>query len=171
MIELTEELIEQSKGEFGFTQPQDRIAHSVLGKNWQKRLKGRLVEETWWEKFCRMGKIGYPLNPPNKGAAKKLKRASRKKRKLRKVARKPGDEFYISEEWRQLRYRVLKNNEGKCMACGRSYKEHGVVIHVDHIKPRSKYPSLQLVYENLQLLCEDCNIGKSNKDETDWRAK
>ena len=55
------------------------------------------------------------------------------------------------------------------MCCGRSRKDHGVVIHVDHIKPRSKYPHLALVFENMQILCEDCNLGKSNVDATDWR--
>jgi len=47
---------------------------------------------------------------------------------------------------------------------------HGIVIHVDHIKPRSRYPELSLEIENLQVLCEDCNMGKSNVFETDWRV-
>ena len=55
------------------------------------------------------------------------------------------------------------------MCCGRSKKEHGVVIHVDHIKPRSKFPELALEFDNLQILCDDCNIGKCNKYEDDWR--
>jgi hypothetical protein len=42
-------------------------------------------------------------------------------------------------------------------------------MHVDHIKPRSKYPDLELSRQNLQVLCEDCNLGKSNKYEDDWR--
>jgi 5-methylcytosine-specific restriction endonuclease McrA len=40
---------------------------------------------------------------------------------------------------------------------------------VDHIKPRSTHPKLALAFDNLQLLCEDCNIGKSNKCDIDWR--
>jgi 5-methylcytosine-specific restriction endonuclease McrA len=28
---------------------------------------------------------------------------------------------------------------------------------------------LALEITNLQVLCADCNIGKSNTDETDWR--
>ena len=51
------------------------------------------------------------------------------------------------------------------MVCGSTER-----IHVDHIKPRSKYPELELDINNLQVLCEDCNIGKSNIDETDWRT-
>lgn len=42
---------------------------------------------------------------------------------------------------------------------------------MDHIKPRSKYPHLELVFNNLQILCKNCNQGKSNIDETDWRPR
>ena len=79
------------------------------------------------------------------------------------------NDFYESKPWRALRVRVLEKHGGCCMLCGRSYREHKVVIHVDHIKPRSKYPHLELEYNNLQILCADCNIGKGNKYETDWR--
>ena len=56
------------------------------------------------------------------------------------------------------------------MMCGRSPKTHrGVVANVDHIKPRSKYPELSLVFDNLQVLCGACNKGKGNKYQTDYR--
>jgi 5-methylcytosine-specific restriction endonuclease McrA len=42
-------------------------------------------------------------------------------------------------------------------------------MHVDHIKPKSRYPHLALKFDNLQVLCETCNIEKSNIDETDYR--
>ncbi|WP_106598587.1 HNH endonuclease [Dyadobacter jiangsuensis] len=42
-------------------------------------------------------------------------------------------------------------------------------MHVDHIKPRSKFPRLELDINNLQILCQYCNIGKSNLYEDDWR--
>ena len=42
-------------------------------------------------------------------------------------------------------------------------------MHVDHIKPRSLYPDLELEFENLQVLCKYCNLEKSNKDEIDYR--
>lgn len=76
--------------------------------------------------------------------------------------------FYASDEWRTLRYEVLRERGGSCELCGRNRREHGVTIHVDHIKPRSKFPELQLVRTNLQVLCEDCNLGKSNTDSIDW---
>ena len=101
----------------------------------------------------------------------KFKNAKKQKHSKGKSGSKLNNNlFYASDEWRRLRYRVIRNNDGCCCACGRSKKNHGIVIHVDHIKPRSKYPSLELTYENMQILCEDCNMGKSNIDETDWRS-
>ena len=67
--------------------------------------------------------------------------------------------FYATDEWRKLRWRVLSVSNGKCTMCGRN-SSHGIVLHVDHIKPRSKYPDLELEIDNLQVLCEDCNLGK-----------
>lgn len=79
-----------------------------------------------------------------------------------------GPDFYSSREWLQLRYQVLKFHGACCQACGKS-RVDGAVIHVDHIKPRSKFPELALSLSNLQVLCGECNLGKSNIDNTDWR--
>lgn len=76
-----------------------------------------------------------------------------------------GSEFYMTKEWRQLRYSVLVKYGKICMCCG---SKDGY-LHVDHIKPRSKFPELELEFSNLQVLCESCNVGKSNQDQTDWR--
>ena len=48
---------------------------------------------------------------------------------------------------------------------------HGVRVHVDHIKPRRLFPSLALVESNLQVLCEVCNHGKGNWDQTRWAGR
>ena len=91
-----------------------------------------------------------------------------KKRKKRKMVASASGDFYRTREWVELRYRVLKAANGKCECCGAS-ASNGVSLHVDHIKPRSLYPELALEFSNMQVLCEPCNMGKSNKDETDWR--
>lgn len=78
------------------------------------------------------------------------------------------DKFYKSAVWRTLRYAALKNSDGRCGCCGAS-AGHGVQLHVDHIIPRYKGPSLALDIENLQVLCDDCNIGKGAWDDTNWR--
>ena len=84
-----------------------------------------------------------------------------------KKIKKKNDNFYMCREWRELRYRALLLHGRKCMCCGAAPPY--VTLHVDHIKPRSKHPELQLDISNLQVLCEDCNLGKSNKDKTDFR--
>ena len=79
-----------------------------------------------------------------------------------------GGCFYKSQEWFELRYRVLTRYSAKCMLCNAT-REDGVRIHVDHIKPISKFPERALDFTNLQILCEACNKGKSYKFDNDWR--
>jgi len=80
-----------------------------------------------------------------------------------------SEDFYRSPAWRALRYRVLVAHGNACQCCGASPRK-GFPLHVDHIKPRSKYPDLALEFDNLQVLCPDCNLGKSAWDDTDWRG-
>jgi len=79
-----------------------------------------------------------------------------------------SEEFYGSKVWKETRYIVLQKAEGKCHLCGARASD-GVQLHVDHIIPRSKAPNKELDFDNLQVLCEDCNFGKSNIDDTDWK--
>lgn len=85
------------------------------------------------------------------------------------ISNLPSDKFYATPEWSRLRYSVLVDRGNSCECCGRSPK-NGVVIHVDHVKPRSIFPEYALSKENLQVLCDQCNIAKSNTDQTDWRT-
>lgn len=66
-------------------------------------------------------------------------------------------DFYNSVKWKSLRAKVFSIHGNRCQCCGRGPKD-GIFLHVDHIKPRSKYPELELDINNLQILCEDCNI-------------
>ena len=81
----------------------------------------------------------------------------------------PDKGFYMCKAWRELRYKALKKHGAKCQCCGATPESSGKPMHVDHVKPRSKFPNLELVLSNLQILCEDCNLGKGGWDETDWR--
>jgi hypothetical protein len=76
-------------------------------------------------------------------------------------------EFYNTTEWLQTRYKVLKRDGRVCACCGVSSTT--TTFHVDHIKPRSLFPELELSQDNLQVLCEECNLGKSNLDMTNWK--
>jgi hypothetical protein len=93
----------------------------------------------------------------------KTKRKLARKKKAASLVLTP--KFYETREWQALRYSIIKKYDRKCMVCFRT----GVELHVDHIKPISKYPELALISSNLQVLCRDCNLGKGNKDSIDWR--
>lgn len=83
-----------------------------------------------------------------------------RKSKSKNVIINSTKDFFNSQNWKELRFIVLKEGGYKCVACGVSSQNK--VLHVDHIKPISKYPELALDKSNLQVLCEDCNFGKSN---------
>ena len=86
-----------------------------------------------------------------------------------KTPKSKSKKFLQSWEWRTLRYEVLLEFGRRCMCCGATPDDGITVIHVDHIKPRHKYPELSLVQSNLQILCGVCNQGKGAWDETDFR--
>jgi len=61
----------------------------------------------------------------------------------------------------RLRFHILKRDNFSCRACGASPAlKHGLLLHVDHIKPWSL--GGETIEDNLQTLCETCNLGKSN---------
>jgi len=94
-------------------------------------------------------RVRPPPKPPNN--AKKLR------------------DFYDSWEWKRLSYDTKKARGRKCECCGA--KAPDVRIVTDHIKPIRHHWELRLDVSNLQVLCDDCNMGKGSRDDTDWRLK
>lgn len=78
--------------------------------------------------------------------------------------------FYWSQPWRELRQKILLRDGLACVCCGEG-KSPGKPLHVDHIIPRSIRPDLDMEPSNLQVLCYDCNLGKSAYHSTDFRGK
>lgn len=68
-------------------------------------------------------------------------------------------------KWIKLRNQVFKKYGYKCMKCGYEDKSN----HIDHIKPKSKFPELKFDFDNLQVLCKLCNFEKSNRLIIDYR--
>ena len=61
----------------------------------------------------------------------------------------------------RLRFKVMQRDNFKCCICGKSPATSlGVTLHIDHIKPWSK--GGETTIDNLQTLCSDCNLGKSD---------
>lgn len=82
-----------------------------------------------------------------------------------KPVRLSSIEFYQSNAWLSLRKKVFRKYGKSCMKCGKTK----ACMHVDHIKPRSLFPKLELSFKNLQVLCKECNLEKSNLHFTDYR--
>lgn len=59
----------------------------------------------------------------------------------------------------RTRYEVLKRDKFRCKICGRSETD-GVKLHVDHKISLADGGTDEI--ENLQTLCEECNLGKSS---------
>jgi hypothetical protein len=87
---------------------------------------------------------------------------------MTKEERERRDEFLRSSQWRELRYIVIRRDGARCAACGRTPQRDGICVHVDHIKPISLHWELRANPDNLQVLCADCNVGKSNKFSDSW---
>ena len=61
----------------------------------------------------------------------------------------------------RLRFIVMKRDNFKCKNCGKSpATDQKVILHIDHVSPYSK--GGETIVENLQTLCSECNLGKSN---------
>ncbi len=83
--------------------------------------------------------------------------------KERKLKQDETEIFYRSPEWLKLREMVIEEDGQVCAMCRkRILEKHDVTV--DHIKPRSKYPELALVRNNLHILCRSCNSRKGNRE-------
>ena len=162
ILTLNDSLIKRAKTpRNGYTQKQIDIVKLFTGdkKGGFRRLRKMKMSIMSYLELKRLGAESVSnRNPERKNLTKK-----------QHEYKKQSDKFFKSREWRQLRYDALKLHGRKCQCCGAT--PDCTILHVDHIKPRSKYPELQLSIDNLQVLCEDCNIGKSNLHEDDFRNK
>lgn len=61
-----------------------------------------------------------------------------------------------------LRFQILERDKGRCLQCGRGSAD-GVCLHVDHVIPYSC--GGLTVLNNLQTLCQECNLGKGNRSD------
>ena len=61
----------------------------------------------------------------------------------------------------RLRFKTMARDCFKCCKCGKSpATDPSVILHIDHIIPWSK--GGETIMENLQTLCSECNLGKSD---------
>jgi 5-methylcytosine-specific restriction endonuclease McrA len=60
------------------------------------------------------------------------------------------------------RWQVLQRDNFTCQYCGRSPSKDGVVLEVDHLKPRNGDCRVDAPLNELITACRQCNIGKFN---------
>lgn len=100
--------------------------------------------------------------------------ALKSRRKQPTPSKGRNDDFYKSWDWRELRMQAIKKHGARCQCCGATRTDldgagNPVRIVVDHIRPISRFWELRLDLNNLQILCDECNMGKGAWDQTDWR--
>ncbi len=100
--------------------------------------------------------VDYPLEKWHKEISTNWKE---KMKNLGKPNNKKNGEQKRSPIDSRLRHECFKRDGYKCKECGNTNKES--ILHADHILPVSQGGSDEL--ENLQTLCEECNLAKSNK--------
>jgi hypothetical protein len=126
------------------------------------------VEPPKWrrERIAFISKLLQPGIPPANVIA-----FPKKLNKPKKIGPTEGQikKFYMSWEWKRLSYDIKLQRGRKCECCGAQAPQ--VKIITDHIKPLRHHWHLRLKPENLQVLCDDCNMGKGSRDESDFRAE
>lgn len=90
-----------------------------------------------------------------------------KSKAAKKEQPKDFSTFYDTWEWKKARYEAIKKYGPKCQCCGATRETTRIVV--DHIKPLRFNWDLRTDLNNLQVLCDECNKGKSFHDTTDWR--
>jgi 5-methylcytosine-specific restriction endonuclease McrA len=154
-IEKEREQKQEKKIAVLFPKPQKRTPH-------QRRKETRRAKaERKKQRLALAKQLGLVVQQPKPNATPKLTKVA--------GVDVTTTEFLSTYEWRKTRMVALKKYGARCQCCGAT-PATGAVIHVDHIKPRKLFPSLALDVDNLQVLCHECNHGKGNWDQTDWRT-
>lgn len=167
----------------GFTDQQIRVLGMDPRKEWLNPLIGTYIPDEVWTAFVACGdtlrarnykranrdlsegpkrKFWSDAKPPKDPDSQQMPpHPSRFKQSLPKTAFvEPSlkKELFESEDWKFLRAYALRRDNYTCQHCG----TRNVRLHVDHKIPITVDWSRRLDLLNLQVLCEDCNVGKSN---------
>ena len=123
------------------------------------RIQGKTYVTRWgtWRKalaaFVEWGNAeGQPQGPASEpeGEARDFQQPATKPNRVEADCRevRPG-----------LRFRVFMRDHFRCLACGRSPATHlSIELHTDHIQ--AVVNGGKTVIDNLQTLCQGCNLGK-----------
>jgi hypothetical protein len=85
----------------------------------------------------------------SKYCSDKCTRQSRNQGKATEAAK-----FYHSKAWHVVRTQAFERDNHTCQKCGITEGN----LEGNHIRPRSRFPELALVIENIETLCKFCHI-------------
>ena len=147
LVQFTEKILQQgaslngawSKKQFLALDVEWDNVHCTPFKGWKEKLIGSWVESRQIGEFLRLK--NKHLN------SEKAKNRGAKKRKKRKSMKKAQN----VSQWRQT---CLERDDYTCQKCKKRRRKG---LHVHHIKPKYKFPKLQLVVSNGKSLCRDCH--------------
>lgn len=71
------------------------------------------------------------------------------------------EKYSSGKELHEFRTKLIALAEGRCPICGASFGYSQVTL--DHVLPKSKYPSLAILPVNLVPICLYCNMRKNSK--------
>jgi len=89
-------------------------------------------------------------------------------KEMQKVSEEELKQFYKSPEWKSVRDEVYKTLTHFCPICG---SEKNLVV--DHINPVRYFWEQRLNKDNLQILCNNCNLEKKSvlNWSIEWHVK
>lgn len=73
----------------------------------------------------------------------------------------PSDSIKKKYNQEDIKEALRRECHSKCVYC-ESKMSHVTYEHIEHIKPKSKYPELSFEWGNLTLACPVCNTNKGN---------
>lgn len=139
---------------------------------YRKEIKSFGLKSITKKELLRKVFLDESLHKPVFIEPKKLPSMTNFDKKRKRIIKKANgkidlESFYLTDEWLSLKRKVHKLYKCGCMKCGID----SVETHIDHIFPRSTHPEFALSIHNLQILCKNCNVEKSNKNTIDYRSK
>jgi len=164
----------------GWSMAQLRVLGVKNKKGWMSSIVGTEVSEDVWERFVRAGDrrrrrnmerqsgLGNGRKPKKRDFAPNQHSAPRQTQAneiFTPVDRAEREQFYSSDDWKDIRMLALRRGGYRCNFCGAT--KHTTILHVDHKVPLSVDWSRRLDLLNLQVLCAECNIGKRNYHSDD----
>lgn len=127
----------------------------------QKRKQREAMKgKSAWNKGMR----GWTKKYPNAGFQKGHGSFTTQEGRKRQGQKVSGDKnpTWRGGAWNYWNGQAKIRDNYTCQMCGFSDKE---IMQVDHIKPKSLFPELKKVLDNLMTVCPNCHARKTNREK------